>query len=267
MINPAVRCDHVRAGEIELTLTEALHGAIPVSRAAPELVAPVRRRRSHACVATGSEVTSESWCGASSTRVWPSGWRSWRDSWLISCLARRGHPGKRQRVPRPGDCDGVGRCGEANRGRRARRLQIERADMVGGGEIVVSRFYQRAARARSRLTVSGCVIGRLCRDPELRAGRVTAAVDAAKLPRASRGSDRGTVGHCSHWRKAVIRTALTTTSTAKHERGDGSAGRKQRHYAKPNKVSSNGTRTSRRSLRFDRGAAKIPKARLQPQAR
>jgi hypothetical protein len=36
----AQRWSEDRLGEIELTITEALHGAIPVSRAAPELLAP-----------------------------------------------------------------------------------------------------------------------------------------------------------------------------------------------------------------------------------
>jgi hypothetical protein len=86
----AQRWSEERVGEFELTTTEALHGAVPVSRATPELLAerapdaPPRFAR----VPTGSQrVTSASSCGGSWTRDWPSGWRSWTGSPRIWCSA------------------------------------------------------------------------------------------------------------------------------------------------------------------------------------
>ena len=140
----AQRWSEERLGEIELTITEALHGAIPVSRAAPELVAPrppgapprfarVRRYR-----------IGEGDLGELVWRVVDTNLaeRMAELDGFVAYLVFSGGAGELVTVSVFRDRATATASDELARQFVANALsdfEIKRADMVGGGEIVVSR--------------------------------------------------------------------------------------------------------------------------------
>ena len=125
------------------------------------------------------------------------------------------------RLARANDLWNFGRCLAARKDSRANR--------GGSGEGQILR-HKRAARRPFTPERLACAIGRVCREPEARTWRLTAAAKAAKPLELTDVACVSRVGHCSHWRNAVIRTALTTTSAANTSAVYWSAGRKQRTY-------------------------------------
>jgi hypothetical protein len=140
----AQRWSEERLGEIEVTITEALHGAIPVSRAAPELVAPtpsgapprfarVRRYRIE------GDVGELVWRVVDTSLAE----RIAELDGFLAYLVFSGGAGNLVSVsvfrdrPTATASDELARQFVAN---ALTDFEIERADMVGGGEIVVSRF-------------------------------------------------------------------------------------------------------------------------------
>lgn len=141
----ARRWSEERLGELELTITETLHGAVPVSRAAPELLAPrpadapprfarVRRYRFRG--------------GALSELVWrlvDTGLaeRMAELDGFVAYLVFSGGPGELVSVSVFRDRTTATASDELARQfvrDELADIDIERADMVGGGEVVVSRI-------------------------------------------------------------------------------------------------------------------------------
>jgi hypothetical protein len=140
----AQRWSEERLGEIELTVTETLHGAIPVSRAAPELLAPrppgapprfarVRRYR----ITTGD--TGELVWRIVDTSLAE---RMAELDGFVAYLVFSGVPGELVSVSVFRDSAAATASDELAVQFVSDELadfDIKRADMVGGGEIVVSR--------------------------------------------------------------------------------------------------------------------------------
>ena len=140
----ARRWSEERLGELELTLTEALHGAVPVSRAAPELLAPrpadaprfarVRRYRFRGG-ALGELVWRLVDTGLAERMAELDG--------FVAYLVFSGGPGELVSISVFRDRTTAAASDElAQQFVRAELadIDIERAEMVGGGEIVVSRI-------------------------------------------------------------------------------------------------------------------------------
>jgi hypothetical protein len=134
-----------RLGEFELTITESLHGAIPVSRAAPELLAP---RAADAPPRFGRVRRYRIPEGALGELVWRAVDKGLAERMaeldgFVAYLVFSGGPRELVSVSVFRDRETASSSDELALSFVRDELadvDIERADMVGGGEIVVSRI-------------------------------------------------------------------------------------------------------------------------------
>ena len=139
----AQRWSDERLGEIELTITEALHGAIPVSRATPELVAPSPPGAPSRFARVRRYGIGEGDLGELMRRVDTSlAERMAELEGFVAYLVFSGGAGDLVSVSVFRDRETATASDELARQFVTNALadfEIKRADMVGGGEIVVSR--------------------------------------------------------------------------------------------------------------------------------